>query len=194
MALTPSPSPANVVVGAGVVSLSAWVTNGGAGSFTQVGYTDGAIEIDHPREFKIIEADQLQGPIAQVPIKFGAKVKVNLIESILENWRIALAQAAGQKTGADPNFIFAVDEPIEAYWQVKIACQAQRDAMKAVGPNPGVRTFLLWRAAIENLDKILIARSQHQILPVTFNLMEDPSVAAPTTKGRFYSVTDTTVG
>ena len=192
MPLATSPSPANIAQGAAVVSLSAWVTAGGSGTFTDVGYTDGPTGLKIDRENKIIEVEQLLGPVAAIPVKQGIKIKVNLVEALLENWRKAFAQSVALG-GTTPNFVLALDEIAEIYLQVKIVTKPHRLAMGGTPPATGARTIIIWRCVVENTDELQFAKSSPQIMPVTFVAMEDPTVTASATLGRFGAITDTLI-
>ena len=184
----------NIVLGRADVSIGAWVTNGGAGSLTALGHTSGPVSLETTWDNFRVESEQQLGALAAEPTKVTHKLKFSMLESLLENWRIALRQLAAQKTGTTPNFILALADPSVQYWQIQLVGKPIRSALSALGPNPGSRTITAWRAALESTDAIQLTKDSPQILVCTFDLMYDESIAAPTTAGNYLKVVDTSVG
>jgi len=183
----------NIVLGRADVSIGAWVTNGGAGSLTALGHTSGPVSLETAWENYEVVSEQQLGPLASEPTKVGHKLKFTMLESLLENWRIALRQLAGQKTGTTPNFILALADPSVQYWQIQLVGKPIRSALAAIGPNPGARTITAWRAALEATDPIQLTKDGPQMLACTFSLMYDESITVPSTSGYYLKVVDTAV-
>ena len=184
----------NIVLSPGAaVSLAPWVTNGGSGSFVALGHIEGPVVLDTNFEHYKVMSEMQAGPLALVPTGVEYKFKVTLMEVLQENYRMLLKLLAAQKTGTTPNFILAVVDPAEVYFQLKIVGKPIRSALSGLGPNPGSRTIIAWRTIVEGLENIQFGKAVPQLLPVTFSAMYDESIAAPTTQGRYWVSTDTAV-
>lgn len=188
------PAAQNIVVGRADVSIGPWVTNAGAGTLVALGHTsDAGVSLEPGAEGYEVASEQEQGILARVPTILKPVLKFTMMEVLLENYRIAWNQLAAQKTGTTPNFILAIDEPQEAYWQVVFTTKPIRTALAATGPNPGTRTVTAWRAVISGLDAILFQKASPQLLPVSMTLCFDESVSTPLTNGRYFKIVDTAV-
>ena len=187
------PNAENIVLGRADVSLAPWVTDGGAGSFVALGHIKGPVTIETAYENYEVKSEQQLGPLAAQPVGVGFKIKFVMMEALLKNYQAALRQLDAQHTGISPNFIFAVDDPVEIYHQVKLVGKPIRSALAALGPNPGTRTILGWRCIMEATAPQVLTKSSEQIIDVTLNVMYDESIALPLTKGSYYNLTDTAV-
>lgn len=188
------PNAENIVLGRADVSISPWVTNAGAGTFAALGHIAGPVTIENSWEDYEVKSEQQLGAVGFVPTSYAVKLKFSIMESLLENWRIALRLLAAQKTGTTPNFTLAIVDPTEVYHQVKFVGKPIRSALTGLGPNPGSRTILAWRASIGSVEPVGLAKDAPQMLAVTLNCAYDESIAAPTTAGRYYQVVDTAIG
>lgn len=186
----------NIVLGRGDISIGVWTTAGGSPSFTALGHSQGPVTIENSWEDYAVKSEQQLGALAKVPTSYSVKVKFIVMESILENWRIALRLLAAQKTGTPPNFLLAVTDPTEVYHQVKIVGKPVRSALNATGPNPGFRTINFWKSIIESVEPIALAKDQPQLLAITMDVCFDESITGGSiqTKGNYYLITDSAIG
>jgi len=153
----------------GTVSRSAWVTAGGAGSFTDVGYLDGPITLALNWEDVEFEPEQEDGPILSEPTSTRGELKFTLSEQSASNFLLALRQPAANLTGADPMGTLLVG-----------AAAAQYHQMKIVGSGPGtakVRTWTIWKCATQSAGAITVSKKEFGKVEVTMKCLLDPSVA-----------------
>ena len=169
-----------IEIGAAAISVSAYVTAGGAGSFTDVGYTEGPATVEHEASDYKVEPEQVLGGIRSVPTKFGAKLKFAMKESAGANLVTALRQTAGNLTGTPPNTTLLVGDPIEVYNQVKLVTKGGRAT--ALG-NDATQTWTFWRCASATTEPIGITKEKEKIVGVTLDVLYDESV---TTADKYY--------
>lgn len=159
----------NIVIGAGVVSVGAWVTAGGAGSLTDVGHTKTPVTLAITHELFEVTSERVGGVVRSVPQMTRAKLKVPMQEGTPEHWRIALRQAAANLTGAPPDLTLVVGEAAEQEHQVQV-----------VTPGLGstnVRTFTFWKCTLESVSEVPFAKGGEQIIEITFDVLLDESLA-----------------
>jgi len=178
-----------VIAPVSMISIGDYVAAAGAGSLTDLGYTESPISLENAFENHEVTADQTLGAHRAPPTKMSVKLKFIMKESLLENWRIALRQAAAQKTGTTPNFILAVADPVEQYHQVAFVTKAVE------GPTgtKGTRTITVWRGVVESVEAVAFGKDSEQLLSVTLACLYDDTVTTPTTAGTYYKVVDTLI-
>jgi len=167
MPLQTSPSPDNIVIGAPAsISISDYVSNRGAGTFTVVGFSIGGVVISDKRDRYKVSPDQQLGNVISVPIKAEAKIKFKMLEGTLENLRYALGLQTSYKTGTTPNFTLKRDMSAAAqYHQVKVV---------GVGNGTtGVRTFTAWRCVFEEFEDLGIKKEEAKVIGVTIDILEE---------------------
>ncbi len=175
-----------IPVGHAVVSIGDWVTNAGAGTLTDVGSVKGGVSLTPSYEHFKLTSDQTFGPHRSKAHSGEWQLKVPMQESDLVKLRRLLRQPSANLTGADPNRTLAVDGPAEQYLQIQLVTTAIAGATGTFG----TRTITLWRCSIENLDEIAFKKESEQMVPVTFLVCEDVSIAAGG-NGRFMKIVDT---
>lgn len=177
----------NTLIGAATVSLAAWVTAAGAGTFVDIGHHEAAVEITWKTERAKFSAERLPGVARSYPHTHGADIKIKFKEMTIAdatnalNMMNALGLATTAKSGAAPNLTMFDDGPIERYQQMKIT-----------GPGvgtTGVRTYTFWRCAADGPPTIAITKTDYQSMEVTFEALCDESVAAGV-NGQFFKVVD----
>ena len=168
-----------VVGGGAEVSVSAYVTAGGAGSFVDVGHIKSPAILAVTREDFDIKSERAIGTLKKFPVDMKVTLKVSISEAVMENVRVAFGQPAANMTGTPPDLILEVGEHAEQYHQLKLV-------QKGVGTT-GVRTLLLWRAIVESVAEVQFAKAGEQMYEITFDVLNDESVAAA---GKFFKATD----
>jgi len=153
-----------------VVSVGAWVTAGGAGSLTDVGYTEGGVEISVNHEDTVISPDQEPGNVAHFPVMTDFSMKFTMLEATVDNLLTALRQAAANKTGTTPDFTLEIGEGSEAYLQIQLVGKG--------GGTTGVRTVTVWRGIVASVEPIGQKKNEPTKVAVTVNCLRDPSVSA----------------
>jgi len=165
----------NVKVGAAVVSYSAYVSAGGAGSFTDFGYTAEGTKLGFKSTFFDVEAEQSRAAIKKIPLKTEATLKVFIMESMLASMRVVLGMPSGNLTGTPPDLTLLLGDASELYFQLKTVSVG-------VGTT-GVRTILLWKC-VPSLDgDIDFAKGAVQRMDTTFTALSDASVSGAGTVG-----------
>ena len=165
----------------GVVSMSAWVTAGGAGSFTDVGYLDGPIELGLNWEDAEFEPEQEDGPILSEPTSTRGSLKFVMSEQSVPNFLTAFRQPTANQTGTGDNLTILVGA----------GTSGQYHQMKIVGKGPGttaVRTWTVWKCATESIGGISVSKKEFGKVEVTMKVLLDPSV---TTADKFFKQIDT---
>ena len=161
-----------IEIGAATISISSYVTAGGAGTFTDVGYTEGPCTLEHAGSDYKLKPEQVLGAIASIPTEFGVKIKFAMKESAAANLQWALRQ--GAPTGVVPNTTFLVGDPTETYQQVKIVTKGGK--LTATGA-AAAQTITVWRGSVEVSDPIAISKEKEKIVGVTIDCLYDESVA-----------------
>ena len=174
-----------IVVGRADVGISAYVAAGGAGTFTDAGYTRGPATIEDSTSDLEISAEQVLGKLSSVPIDKKVVVKFWMLEADLANLQKALRQPAGNLTGTPPNSSLAVGDPVEVYHQVQFVTKGIRGTS---GGASATRTITFWRAAFGPMEPIGFPKDGEQIYGVTMSVMYDDSVA---TADKYYKEVDT---
>jgi len=163
-------SSGNLLIGAGVVTIGAWVTNGGAGTLADVGYIEAGIVLQDTAEDFLAETENTQGALKSVPMRKTVTLQIPMAEATLANWKLAMRQAAANLTGTVPNQTLLVKNETETYYQAQVVTK---------GPGTtGVRTITLWRLAGNAREAVTFTKSGKQVLNVTFNVLEDDSFSA----------------
>lgn len=161
----------NIAIGKAQVSISAYVTAGGAGTFVDVGHTKGPTTLSVNGNDYAVKTEQSFGTIRKIPIDAEVKLKVLMDEATLDNMRIAFRQASGQLSGSAPNKTLLVGDITEQYHQIQIVTKGTGSAV------PATRTITIWRAIVASMAEISYGKSQEQTFEVTFDVLYDDSVA-----------------
>lgn len=153
-----------------VVSVGAYVTAAGAGSLTDVGYTEGGVELSWSQEDTAISPDQEAGDVASFPVMTGMTLKFTMLEATVDNLLTALRLPAANKTGTTPDFTLEIGPASEVYLQLQMVGKG--------GGTTGVRTLTTWKGQIESLEPIGQKKNEPTKVGVTVKCHLDPSVAA----------------
>lgn len=168
-----------IMVGAGVVSIGAYVTAGGAGTLTDVGHTKEPVVMAAGYTDFDVTSERAFGVLKKVPQDMAITIRVPMLEVIPENLRVAMRQPAANLTGTTPNETLLVGDPQEQYHQVEV-----------VGPSPGtsgLRTITLWKMIVMELAEVPFAKGDTQVFNVTMMAMYDDSLA---TADKFFKSVD----
>ncbi len=164
-----------IEIGAATISMSAYVTAGGAGTFTDVGYTEGPATVEPSSSDYRIVPEQVLGAIRSIPTEAGWKLKFATKESVATQMQWIFRQPAGSLTGADAaNKTLLFGDPSEEYRQMKLVTKGPR--LTATG-NDAVQTWTFWRCAAMAIEPIGVAKDKEKILGVTLDILYDESVA-----------------
>ena len=170
---------ASVIVAGATVEMSAYVTAGGAGTFTEVGHTSSPTELQGTFEDVDITSEQVPGIVAKRRISSRYTLKFRMMETVLENWRQAMRQAAANLTGTPPDMTLLVGAGAEQYHQIQIVGTG-------VGTT-GVRTLTAWKFIVTEMAPIAFAKGAPQEIEITGELCYDESVA---TADKFFKAVD----
>lgn len=83
-----------------VYTEGAGFSGAGSGFWTKVGYTEGGVKVGHPQTVVELRADQVTAPIKAVRSEEGLEITFNIATMSLENYALALNQAATGPTTA----------------------------------------------------------------------------------------------
>jgi hypothetical protein len=175
----------NAPVGAAVVSLGPWVPDGAAGTLVDVGYLKEGVELHDQSEDYELETENTQSPVRSIPYKKTVTLKVVMAENDFDKLAKLLRQPAGNLTGTAPNKSLAVDMDTEQYFQLQVV------TVGVAGTNGtfGTRTITLYKCVPKTRDAIKFQKKGEQVVGVTFNVLQDASIAAGS--GQFYKAVDT---
>lgn len=179
-----------VVIGKADISISDYVAAGGAGTFTDIGYTKGPCTIEPNITDHQVEAEQVLGVLRSIPVKMDYKLKFTMMESDLTKLRriLRLPSANLTSTGTTPNRTetLLVGDSVETYNQLKVITPGAKAV--GVGDAAVTRTYTFWKATCQSIDPIGHAKDGEAVVGVTFALTLDDSVA---TADKYWKVVDT---
>ncbi|HEY3175678.1 MAG TPA: hypothetical protein VGK94_07950 [Candidatus Polarisedimenticolia bacterium] len=173
-----------IAIGRADVSLSAYVTAGGAGTFTDVGHTKGPCTIEESGSDYEVKSEQELGSLMSVPIEKKVMLKFAMIEADVANLQKALRQPSGNLTGTPPNSILAVGDPQEEYRQIQLVTKGIKGTATGAA---ATRTVTIWRGAFVSIEPIGFSKESEQVYGVTVNCLYDESVA---TADKYYKIVD----
>jgi len=178
-----------IVIGKADISISDYVTAGGAGTFTDIGYTKGPCTIEpNITDYKIVP-EQVLGVLRSIPVSMDYKLKFSMMETDLPKLRRVLRLPAANLvvTGTTPNITetLSVGDSVETYNQLKVITSG---AKRAIQDAVVTRTYTFWKATCESIEPIGHTKEQEAVCGVTFSLTLDDSVA---TADKYFKVADT---
>lgn len=156
----------NIVVGAATVSI------GG----TDVGYTQGGVQISHSPTFVEVEADQKVG-IAKIARSIERMyLRFTMLEVTLANLRTALMYPSSNLVSGGSKLYLGYND----------ACWVDEKAIVIVGkaPDCGTRTWTFSRCILKGEREISMTRDNPAMLAVEFEVLKDD------TTGYFGDATD----
>lgn len=163
-------SSANLVIGSATVSLSPYVTAGGAGTFADVGYKRGAVEIAPTYTDYEIKADDVLGTLRRFPTDQKLTCKFMAIEATVANLQEWLRQPDANVSGTPPDETIQLGTIEERKKQIKIV---------GVGLGTGkVRTVLLWHCIVQSASPVGFTKDGEQVLEMEFDVLHDDTVVA----------------
>lgn len=171
------------MIGKADLDISAYVTAGGAGTFTNVGYTKGPLTVDLGQSQFESKAEQVLGSLNVIPIEFKPMVKATLLQSNLDLLQEIINQPAANLTGVAPNKVLLIGDPVESYYQVKITGKA----IASTAGVHGTQTILLWRCAFTAVEPIGHAKDNEKVYGITLVPVYDETLA---TADKYGKITD----
>lgn len=176
-----------VPIGMATFFIGDYVAAGAAGSLTEVGLTQGGIEVSDTDEDFELDADQYHGVLRSKPFKTAVTVKIPMLEHDLDKLRRIIRQASGNLTGVSPNKVLARDQAQEQYMQGQLIGVAIAGAAGTFG----VRTQTFWKLALAAREPWPHKKDGAQIVIATFKACQDLTITAGNGKGQWYNITDT---
>lgn len=164
-----------IVIGAGQVSLSAYVTAAGAGAFTDVGHTKGPVTLKQSHETYKIQSERAMFPLAGVPTGASAQLKVPMIEATSERLRAVLKQPTANLSGGPTVGTLLVGDPVALYHQIKVVVTNAN--VGATAPSTTTETWLFYKSQVSDISEIGYAKGGERMYEATFDLYKDESVA-----------------
>jgi len=144
---------------------------------TDLGATDGGVELNVSEEVKEIYVDQALGPVGAPTIKKTVTFKANLAEASLENLALAFGQPTAAVSGS--TFIFGGKTDLYDYRTVYLNVK---------GPGPGTRKYTIHKAKIKGDSSQKYQKDNVTMVPLEIICLYDTTQAAG---DEFFSVTDT---
>lgn len=174
-----------IAIGAGVLSVGAYVAAGSAGTLTDVGLTKEGTEL----AFKVTKAEvgngeQVFGPQLAVPTDVEMELKAVLGEADIDKLQWIFSQPTANLTGTAPNRSLLLGEPTEDYRQVQLVTKG----IKGTNGTAASRAFTGWKAFVKSVEPIKYAKAAEQLYSVTLGFCEDVTVA---TADKFGKLVDT---
>ena len=164
------------------ISISAWVTAGGAGTFTDIGHLEGDAMLEFDREDLMEGSEQVLGSLFSEPIKFGARLKFAAKESSLDNMQKYLGQPAANLSGIVPNKTLLIGDPVATYYQIKVVTKGERTAQGAT--TAAAQTWTFWRMAIQKPEPLVMSKAKVRLLGFTLEAINDESVTTADKHGK----------
>lgn len=165
----------NIVIGT-IDSFKVAAYGAAEGAATDVGLTDGGLEVDHTSEEHEVYVDQHLGPVDVVTIKENMTLKVNVAEASLAN--MALAMGYPSTAVADGTFTFGDKSDIRDYRTIYVNVK---------GPGPGTRKFTIHRAKLKAAMAQKYVKDELAFVPVEIIVLADTT---KTVAERFGTVAD----
>lgn len=164
------------------ISISAWVTAGGAGTFTDAGHLEGEAMLEFDKEDLLEGSEQVLGSLISEPIKFGVRLKFALKETSLDNMQKYLGQAAANLTGAAPNKTLLIGDPSPLFYQVKVVTKGERTVQGAT--TPATQTWTFWRMAAQKPEPLSLKKDKVRLMGFTYEALYDESVSTADKYGK----------
>jgi hypothetical protein len=157
----------DIIIGAGTLSVSSYVAAGGAGSFTDVGATDGGVSVTPNISVLDIYIDQQTTAVGGKKTKTEYILKTNLMQANVNNLAMAWGFSACMLSGST---FFVGDEMTSTYKQLKFVGQA------AGAPAGLTRTLTCWLAMAYKTGEHAYKKDKETFIPIEFKLYLDLSV------------------
>lgn len=169
----------NLTIGAGNVSLAAWVADKAASSFTDVGATFESFKLTRKEKWESVDkVQQYPGVVDEEPVFCEEEIEFTMGETDLVKLRWAMNIAAAQLTGVAPNETLLVGAPSRQFWTVKIDTAGPRGATGV----RGAQVVTCYKVRL-GMDSVEYDRDKHQQLKVKGVVLYDISV---TTADKFH--------
>ena len=132
---------------------------------TNVGYTSGGVTLRKSEDYIDIEADQLKGVARKEITSERMFLNTTLLESTLENLRLAMAEATSQ-TWSGSALGFGSANPVVVEHTLTVTGK---------GVDGKNRTYTFYRAVkVDEVEHMIGARDQVSQIPIGFELLKDP--------------------
>ena len=166
------------------LSIGDWVTAGGAGSLTDVGYLKEGSVMSFALGEHAITPDNVPTPVRLVPTTKEVGLKAMLQEVDLDKLAYLLNQPSANLTGIAPNKSLLGGALEEQYKQVTLVTKGIAGATALAA----TRTITLWRCRVKiDGDVTFSAKSGEQLFSATIMALWDDSVA---TADKVFKVVD----
>lgn len=162
----------NMTLGAGNVSLAAWVADKAAASFTDVGATFESAKLTRKEKWHSYDnVQQYPGVVDEEPIFVEEEIEFTMGETDLAKLRWAMNIAAGQLTGVAPNETLLVGFQAKQFWTLKLDTNGPR----GTGGTRGAQAISAWKVRL-GMDSIEYDRDKPQQVKVKGVILYDISV------------------
>ena len=177
-----------IVFGRADISISPWVTAGGAGSFVSAGHTEGDAILELDKEDLSEGSEQVLGKLFQEPIGFGMRLKYAAKEASLDLMGDYLQQIAANLTGTAPNKTLLIGEPTAVYKQIKIVTTGEATLQSGL---KAIQTITLYRCAMLKPEPLSFAKGKVRLLGFTWEVMYDESMTTLDKYGKIVNASGT---
>lgn len=164
----------NWLVGAGVVSVGAYVASGGAGSLTDIGIIIGGTSLDNKRAYHELKSDHHLGVLEVVKTQDMSEIKLVMGEADADRVMLAMDQPSANVSGTAPNktLLHNPNSPVQLK-QIQIVGVGPKGATGTAA----ARTVTAWKAYFKEVGPWEHKRDGEQKLAVTIGLLQDLSVS-----------------
>lgn len=145
----------NIITGVGVVTIDA----------TDVGYTEGGIQVRHTSDFLDVIADQAIGVVKKFRTLERMFLKFTMMEVTLANIRAATMQPSSNLSGSTLTLGYN-----DACWVDELAI-----VIVGSGPSCGTRTWTFPKCVVTGERSIEMKRDAAQMLELELEILKDAS-------------------
>ena len=131
---------------------------------TDVGYTQGGVQLRKDRTMLDVEADQAAGIVKKGVVMERFYIVFTMLEASVANLLMAMAEPPANTAGSGDLEFGSASPP------------ATEHTLTIAGPGPAdvTRTYIFYRCVVsEGLETNLGSRTEVSLLPVTFELLKD---------------------
>lgn len=145
----------NIVIGLAQITI-----NG-----VDIGYVRDGVTITYGKEVREVKASQAVGTVKVFKVDETMTVSTNMLESTLENLRIAMNLPAASLSGSTLHLGYDNACDLNEYQVV----------IKGVSPNCGIRTYTFYKCVATGEVETALNNDEETIIPIEMICLKDPN-------------------